>query len=81
MSLRLVLVHRDGGPSRPSLVPVCVLVIAAVLLMGGDIESNPGPNGKKGWFDSAYIFSIYSLYYGNCWRKHRTSVLQRDYQN
>ena len=48
MSLRLVLVHRDKGSSRPSLVPVCVLVIAAVLLMGGDIESNPGPNGKKG---------------------------------
>ena len=48
MSLRLVLVHPDGGPSRPSLVPVCVLVIAAVLLMGGDIQPNPGPNGKKG---------------------------------
>ena len=48
MSLRLVLGHRDGRPSRPSLVPVCVLVIAAVLLMGGDIEQNPGPKRKSG---------------------------------
>ena len=54
MSVSLFLVHRDGGHSRPSLTPVCMLVIAAVLLMGGDVEQNPGPNGKKGWFEYTY---------------------------
>ena len=42
--VKLVLVHRDKEHSRLCLTPVCVLVIATVLLMAGDVE----PNGKKG---------------------------------
>ena len=48
--ISLVLVHRGGGYCRPCLTLMCVLVIATctLLLMGGDVEPNPGPNGKKG---------------------------------
>ena len=53
MSLRLVLVYGNEGHSRPCLIPVCVLVIAVILLMGGDVEKNPGPNGTKGWLEQA----------------------------
>ena len=42
-----VVVGGDGGGcGRPCLLPVCVLVIAAMLLIGGNVESNPGPLGK-----------------------------------
>ena len=59
MPLRLVLVCRDEKHSRPCLIPVCVLVIAAVLLMGGDVEKNPGPHGKKGWLE--YVIVLKSI--------------------
>ena len=48
MSSHEVLVPRDRGRGRLYLTPVCVLVVAAILLRGGDVEQNPGPKEKKG---------------------------------
>ena len=55
MPFRLILVHQDEKHIRPCLIPVCVLVVAAVLLMGGDVEKNPGPNGKNGWLEHVVV--------------------------
>ena len=54
VSVNVVLVYWDGGRSWSHLTPVCVLVVAAVLLMGGDVETNPGPKKKSGVYEYTY---------------------------
>ena len=48
VSSHMVPVPRDRAHGRLYLTPVCVLVIAAILLRGGDVEQNPGPKRKEG---------------------------------